>query len=346
MVLTALIQIASLFLTSGTAPARLDPPITAPASGHRVSRALVHQEGTLHFAGLVMFTTHANRDHISLRSVQTAARESVIAILPRVASLPHKHASPSAYTATPAAAPGSNFTGVEPHIAVMAFQPGAFVGTPQNWTVVTPLPVAGVPLLQYIVLNGEHLHVVSTDTNPADITKLKMALPKTPVGSGLQPPFQFPYSGAAAVFEIPSGTLIPCFGEAATGRYDTNLTVQNNGTFTIESDDMVPSARKSITFHGNAKVEVANVPELWFQSRTAMNDEAHYTVYCAMTGATQCQLTFPAYSVAQTIHGCSDNNMLMIPKELATETPAENARVKSSDKGQASDIFCSNTTWP
>lgn len=336
MVLTTLIQIATLFMTNGAAPV---PPRAIPAErlAHQ-STGIVTPPAMFHFVGLVMFTEVPDGTP-SARSAAPIELQPVhvVALMPSVKNWSHRHAlrlkDDQRYTTIETADPPD----VEDHLAVIAYEPNALISVTPNWNVVKPTQVDGVPYLHYIVLSGEHLRFVADDDYAPTLSEL--TLPKIIGGVSLQSTYQSPGSPTlAAVFEIPSGHLAACTGEATANRYDTKLTLRNHGTVRIETVD----GTKSITFHGDRTIELGNVPASWLATRQSTPDQSHFQVYCQMTGGgNHCQLSDPPPAT-----GCSDSNLRVTHPRPRRKAPSLAPKVSGNETVETSDIFCSTTTWP
>jgi len=343
MVLTTLIQIATLFLTNGAAsvPQRAIP---AERSRRHVVETNVTQTATFHFVGLVMFTEVPDETPAA-RSAELIEQRPlhVVALMPSVKNWSHRHAARQRNDQLSTTAVSVDSAAIEDHDAVIAFPPDALISHTPNWTVVDPTAnggaVSGVPNLNYIVLGGEHLRFVA-DNEPNAPRLRDLTLPKIQGGVSLQAAYtSLTTSTLAALFEIPFGSLKACTGEATQNqRYDTNLTLRNHGTVTIETVD----GTKGVTFYGDKVIELGNVPFSWLHDRAASSDASHVQVYCQMTGGgDNCQLgNFPV------VNGCSDANMRMSQPRPRRKAPSLAQKVTGNETVEASDIFCSNTTWP
>lgn len=284
---------------------------------------------TIHFVGLVMFTTQPIRTDTARIAVNATPYtvQQTVALMPKVLALPQQRARAGRSEVGPESALPIGGQHVEEHIALIAFKSCDLLAV-SGWEVKR----LDNDFL-YVQLNGDHVSFVVDGVNgPAKIDPNLRHV----VGSHLIAPYAAPYSGEAAVFTIPRGSLKACFskttGVVPQNRVDTQLTLANNGTLTIKTDV------KSITLTGNAVVAAANVPIPWAMTHTQTTSALpHYTVYCAMTGDTACVVPAPTAG----LDDC-DSGINLRPAggsgELSTRT------VPSSV--DSIDAFCSTTQWP
>jgi hypothetical protein len=267
-------------------------------------------KATLHFAGLVLFTSRAVRETNAVPINSSEVAHQVMAYMPSVKSGLHAHARQANFQQQ-----------VEDHTAVIAFNPGDLLAVSGGWQ--TQILRSN---LSYIELIGEHISFVADGANR--IAQIDSRLPHV---GGAQLLSQYRSApGAAAVFEIPYGKLSACMADVADHRVDTKLTLENHGTITIKADN-----GKSATFKGGATIRLANMPMAWLISMTgSANEASHYTVYCQMTGDTQCAMGALSSPISEV---CGDPSLVMLPP------PGVRIGTNST---QSSDVFCSNTQWP
>lgn len=309
---------------------------------------------TIHFIGLVLFTSQVIGPQTLVMETRTAVRESPAQVNTQRAATPDGGIQPQARVEPRAQVRPSNArpstpvpvnpqqvvailprvaprfvhgqqahsSRVETHTAMIVFEkedlvPSSMVGWVEQ-------PLKGN--FSYIELTGEHLSFVADGVNGVATRDQRLGK----AGGTLLPAYRPPYySGASGVFFIPRGTLTACVSSTpgVTGRIDTKLALKNLGTLTIKGPD-----KKSVTFKGDARVFVANVPFAWAKSQTQTTGGAsHHTVYCAMTGNTKCDATVVEPKVTGTpLASCNDGNM----------KTAEIFNVVTTD------VFCSNSQWP
>jgi len=193
-----------------------------------------------------------------------------------------------------------------------------------------------------IQLNGEHLNFVADGVNQAVNSNLALGH----VGGQLRPEYQPPaFSDAAAVFMIPVGDLRACGNVTGNPpivgpltRIDTELRLNNNGTFTIQA------GTKRLTVDGDATVVAADVPFAYADHHgLSHTGAAHYTFYCAMTGTSgACSAPMPSLSASNQILPCHDSSMVM------TGDPASRMELPTIPSGLnlLMDFACSNSQWP
>jgi hypothetical protein len=203
---------------------------------------------------------------------------------------------------------------MEPHLAMIAFQACDLIAV-SGWEV---KPLTGD--FRYIELKHD---AITFATNRANVQANRPQLGKVG-GKQLLAPYEPPYSGASAVFRIAEGKLTTCRAGVDHQRIDTRLALVNQGTLTIKGD-----GGKSVTFAGNATVHLLNVPWLWPPNPSTDADQKHYTVYCAMTGDTECDF------------------QKMRPDPLPDECVDPVFKTTGlSLELNAVDQFCSTTGWP
>jgi hypothetical protein len=281
-----------------------------------VSKTLVEQTATLHFGGLVLFTTLDVPQKAAGRPPQAIVdRPEVFAIMPRV-----ENHDPDAIHLHRLALSNQ----IAAHTAVIAFKlddvvPRSILG---GWTYEQLRPN-----LYAIELHGERLTFVTDGSNDAaryDALKL----PRVNGARQLDTAY-LSTTGAAAIFRIPIGALSPC---ASGTRVDTLLKLKNHGTITIKTD-----SNKSITFKGNAVVELANMPMSWLRTQTPdAAAEVHYEIYCQMTGVQGDDCRPP---VPQSATACEDQTLVMLPPPGVVATG-------TSGPTYLNNVFCSNSQWP
>jgi len=277
---------------------------------------LTQSTATFQFSGLVLFTTRdVSNPTQRVKMTQADVQQQLIAIIPNV-----KHGFIS-HT-------DDGQMSVEDHTAIIAFW-SCDLKAVTGWEVKQLRPN-----LLYIELTGERLHFVAdAPNNPAPFT---WGLAKVG-GAQLQPQFQTA-PGAAAVFDIPYGTFSACLADTADQRVDSKLTLNNYGTITIAAN-----GGKSLSLAGGAKAYIADMPMAWLINQTASADESsHYSVYCEMTGDTQCPP--PAFSQGNgPSSACGDPTFIILAPSGGGNTSQHRGPHPTS---QSADVFCSNTQWP
>jgi hypothetical protein len=270
----------------------------------------------IHFVGLVLFTTQTalHNPGKTVNSERSADDSPVVAIMPSVPG-----PDPLTFRLKNMESGGAETSSsghIEDHVALIAFKACDLMAF-SGWEV----KQLDSDFL-YIQLKHD---IISFAGDSASDTLQPPTLGH--LGGHLREPYGSPpYSGASAVFVIPNGKLTACKSDKAQGRIDTNLTLANHGTITINADG------KSITFAGNAEIVAMNVPWLWATLQTGQPGVKHYMVYCAMAPDSACHFE------------------TMKPNPLPSDQ-CDNPNFKTTSPSlpkalHAIDQYCSTTGWP
>lgn len=312
---------------------------------------------TVHFVGITLFIPPPPPMITRLTGTPQSSPAEFVAVMPNIPShivppenptaliapAPAEHKVTTARTAA-LDAPASPRTSplnsdVEHHEAFLVFTEQDLLDV-QGWEVKRlELGFLAIPL------QGEHLTFVNDAPDPAVNTTIALPHITNPSNpTNLRPEYQPPaYSDAAAVFEIPNGTLKPCAKDPGSwsSRIDVELTLTNHGTFTIRS------GKKSLTVNGNAIVVAANTPFEYVNEHTAhANGKPHNVVYCRMLTSGNCSAAMMApadFTISHPNGGpppCKDTNMAM-PNGQQRIVPAVPPTINS-----LMDYACSTTQWP
>jgi hypothetical protein len=303
-------------------------------------------QALLHFVGLCVFTTQPISTYqtanlpLARMAVPATSRSEVVVLLPKVGSgtMPHMPDMPA--TARTSAStrvryvvptPVPQTPVVEPHTALIAFRTRDLHVRASTGFAIEDLGRSG---FSYVKLNGEHITFQANGSNQA--ISLGKALPhikdvwnaNSDFIPGYKPPL---YSAAAAVLEIPAGTLNVCTGNTDShSRIDTEVTLNNDGVLVIYA-----GPTKKITLDGNALVIIANVPLLYATGQEAANNGPHYWAYCAMEAGTVNGCVAPRSTATDPIHRCQDPTMRTADDQQ--ELPPQVMLVS---------FECSNTQFP
>ena len=226
----------------------------------------------IQFIGIVLFSANVPGD------------PGVHAIVPRIEHAQHQHISFGATQAqniNPA-------PGVEDHAAVIIYRTEDRLSRAGNWKKDGTLKNGW----EFVELDGEQLQFLSNGVN--DVPVIPADLPRAFVSANgcLKPPslnnaFRGPlYKGAAAVVDIPYGTLDVCAtnNRSVTERVDTNLLLKNEGVLVIAAKNWAEPHAKTIALDGDAVVYVANVPPYYLFTGVEQPNpgEPHWEAYNAM----------------------------------------------------------------
>lgn len=291
----------------------------------------------------------------------SAARTAVAAPLPIQAVAPTTTATPPPQPRTAGAQPARRGPGlsssfasphVEDHIALLVFPASEYI-TNTNWS--TPITLPGDPSYKYVMLNGERIQFGTGIPNQApSLTdpKLPSLQALCPSMKSLNADFKPPYPGAAAVFDVPQGSVNAC--TIPNKRIDTEINLQSNGILTISSS--AARVRKEIQLKpdqsGTIKLIVANVPVSCLTkgyctapSPGAIDSVSHVHAYyamgdCRMAAANTISITAWANSTDQLP---SNHCTAYIPNAVGGFGMTG---PKSPPHVLATDFECSNTRWP
>jgi hypothetical protein len=161
-------------------------------------------------------------------------------------------------------------------------------------------------------------------------------------GPQLADGYQWPYSAAAAVFDLGRSVVTACMSGATTSnqdpitRVDAEVVLANAGTVTIKE-----TGGKSLTLRGDAFVVALNVPPPWALHHLAdpKSEKNHFKVYCAMTGDTDCEWPLMRPKIPPFPGPCTDTSNL----RPAGAPPPPDALPELT---KAADLFCSTSSWP
>jgi hypothetical protein len=313
--------------------------------------AFAAQTATVHFVGITLFIVPPPSVISGVRLGQESPSSEFVAIMPNIpshillaenptttaalAAPGHKvTTSRSAVTGEPVRANGMPLNGdVEHHEAFLIFQEQDLLDV-NGWEVKRlESHYLAIPL------HGEHLTFVSDAPNPPVNATLPLRHLTDPMNpTPLRPEYMPPaYSDAAAVFEMPNGTLKVCSKDPKAGaRIDVEATLKNNGTFTIRAGN------KSLTVAGSAIVVAAHAPFEYVN-----NHEVHATgmphniVYCRMLVSGNCSTAIRSLTIDSAGPGpCKDPSIFITGTERRIVPPVP------PDINQLADFACSTTQWP
>lgn len=313
----------------------------------------------IHFIGLVLFSTHVTNDpglHAILPAIHFEPpthgnpTQPVTAASSSSASPGVAHASPAApsSSASPGAAHASVSTNIEPHVALLIFHEDV-VANDSQWqasTIVSRFPQAAtLASWKYVKLTGEHItFIVDSPSNPR--AKLPPNMPRLPrlpgaTPTGLTSGYQWPYSKAAAVVDIPEGTLSACHATTiAAGRIDTRLTLNATGTLTIVAAKSGVVKTLVLNTSTNPTIYLVNVPPPRVKGTDAATaGDSHFRAYCSMIGKDQtgtCSRPSVAAN-AEPVLGCEP---VFFAPGSTTGGFLEVGPIFSAN------AECSNTQWP
>lgn len=251
-------------------------------------------EVIIHFIGLVLFSSEVTNDP-GLHAILPGIHHTVAN-----PTLRHEHrmhtvsTSPrtkvSSTTSTSLSGDSAN---IEPHMALLIFPSGIRDQTKSDW-MAAPLPSV-IPALagyEYVPLEGEHITFIA-DAPGNGAAQMPANMPKLPRANrgALKPEYQWPYARAAAVVDIPEGTLEMCKPPetVASGRIDTQLILQTTGKLTIVAVKAGAVKTLVIDTSRSPRIYVANVPPPRLQGApTTVSDlhlrDPHHYAYFRMIG--------------------------------------------------------------
>lgn len=259
---------------------------------------------------------------------------------------------------------------VEDHQAALIFETASYVGS-TNWKKYDLKVKKGETPFSYVLLDRDRVRFLTSGATNEVANLGDIQLPRLPeicsATSKLRRDFLPPYSGAAAVFDIPEGTLKACLSTArdspAAKRLDTKVRLKTEGQFVISASTMKQTKElrlKSKT--GKLNVAVANVPTRYLKGdyserpETAADGMPHVHAYYGMgDGNTSdctrtlkdwweteqpevepCDIPADFRGIGATPSGRPQQN----PVTMADGLPS------AVMKGVIYNFECSNTQWP
>lgn len=253
-------------------------------------------QAVIHFIGLVLFSTQVANDpglHAILPTIQhTVSNPDPTDHQNHQMQFSLARRSPA--HATPAGpAPAAVPANIEPHMSLLIFHKDLVPNNaPQQWnpsTILSKWPNAtALTDYRYVELAGEHItFLVDAPNNPPATLPTNMpkfSCPNT-TAPGLTPDYQWPYSKAAAVVDIPEGALSVCrVTKVADGRIDTRLVLNTGGTLTVYAQKAGVIKTLVLKTTGTPTIYVANVPPPRVDLTDKPNGDAHYYAYFKMIG--------------------------------------------------------------
>lgn len=251
---------------------------------------------------------------------------------------------------------------VEDHDAVLVFRTASYHPT-SNWG--TPEIIKGpngtkTPF-SFVRLDGDLVRFPSNSTTKTSLAGAKLPSLGEEVCpakmTALKAEYLPPYTGAAAVFELPQGTLTPCLSTTSQGkeRLDTKLVLTSPGSyFTVSANTM--KTRKELRLKatsGQVELLVANVPKRYLNgdtsviAETALNGMHHDHAYYEMgsTAAGSCNM-----NLEQWYQAMKNTNQLAGIQQCNMTGPSWKTAAGPSgqilDSVLAASFECSNTQWP
>jgi hypothetical protein len=342
----------------------------------------------IHFVGLCLFTSQVPNDcgnHVILPQViytdpsSWIASDAASAPKPVVASTRQSNAKPAAAPAAQPAVPGNAPSDhphvaatqigpavhfgpsphVEDHVAILAFPTASLApGSVVNWGTPIALPNTGTLAYSYVKLDGDRVRFeTNTNDNPiATLANVKLPpLQKLCGPNALTSPFLPPYEGAAAIFDLPVGTLNACM---AGQRVDTEVSLSSNGFLVISASTikMTKEIRLKPGPSGRVDLIVANIPKSCLTGActpkltTAIDGVSHAHEYYAMVGANSAACSsvgawisdpvnarlIPQSACVMSVPAAAGG--LGMEEHLSKNTPPPTTQVYNFE--------CSNTQWP
>ncbi|HYM60021.1 MAG TPA: hypothetical protein VEZ11_03920 [Thermoanaerobaculia bacterium] len=314
----------------------------------------------IHFVGLCVFTTQTRPAWTDLtaksvpssayareaptRPIQQTAVPYLVAVLPVV----------------------DTSSGIDSHKALIAFRQSQVV-LANGWK--PSLLRSDVPYdhdhLLFVELTKDQVSFVATGVNGPSLAGFPLTLPslkKLYTKPGLTPNMNADYTQAAsyvqaaAVFDLPVGSLNACMAGQNNTRFDTLLKL-NTDCFLL-----IVSGTKTLVLKAldnDDTVLVENLP--WGYAagdpKYAPSPTPHYHVYCDMVGVDGNTCTSTGFPKA-TDHGLASSTNSTAPitqcKYNAMNAPLERGRVTVGARGSkgpppgtaAASFECSNTQWP
>ena len=321
----------------------------------------------IHFIGIVLFSTQVSNDpglHAILPAIPPPALAPPI--------LQHGHHPAVAMAALEpspvAAVPAAPLT-VERHVAWLIFHKDVVANDSQWKTtkVVKTYPQATkLAAYRYVELTGEHIEFMGdTSNNPPALIPRNMPQFSCPTIFGLERGYQWPYSSAAAVVDIPEGTLSTC--RTGLGRIDSRLRLNTTGTLTIVAAKSGVVKKLILWTTHNPTIYLTNIPPSQLKGVAAAGTSAaHFQAYFEMIdriGFSSCSgaplvpqgappvpachpLLIPPISPAPPVADVRFARMLGRVRALFRPAPVAPNDIDVNVVFHAVNAECSNTQWP
>jgi hypothetical protein len=254
---------------------------------------------------------------------------------------------------------------VETHATAIIYETDSYLVN-TNW-IPHAIPTAtGETAYSYVLLDGDRVRFVTPGVTNPPASLANVVLPKLPqvctALTKLRRDYLPPYRGAAAVFDIPEGTVNSC---KSTGqhppygqRLDTKIAMQTTGTFVISASTMTTTKELRLKpgADGFIRVAVATVP-IEFLNATytpkppnAVDGLSHVHAYYAMGDGN------PS-TCSMTLKNWFDNNV--DPNDVADcnqQFSGTGKLIPGASRGpflpremidaMIYNFECSNTQWP
>jgi hypothetical protein len=295
------------------------------------------QQVVIHFIGLVMWTASVTND------------PGLHAILPRVH--PSVVLDTSGHHETHRIAA---FETIQKHTALLLFPQSAVVASQSTWKTQR---IADPQFLQpalhgyhQVALAGEQLTFLPSAPNPVPAA-MPTNIPKFSCPS--QPPlvagFQWPYSEAAAVVDVPEGELSVCEAQnVAPGRVDARLTLETGNTLTVIGSRS--GSVKTLVLNTSAPltIYVVNVPFARILDPTTFNEigDKHYYAYWAMVGHDKTSNCSGPPTRQGSVGPCGGNPPVFFRRPKPGTKPSRTDRHIGTNSAETANSECSNTGWP
>jgi hypothetical protein len=243
--------------------------------------------------------------------------------------------APGMHAVLPRIADGS---GIEQHVAILAYHGKACAKAP-----CPGVTLRGVPGYRYIPLDGGRVHFQVNGENPEPTAASLPPLPHLatccPNMGKLSGAFRGPsYEGAAAIVDIPAGTLTSCGAQiagmdASHKRIDTTLSLQSTGKTIVVSIVRNDAETTTLTLRADAAIIIANLPKPWVAGHRLdyhMTGTPHYQAYYGMGSGDG--------SACNSLENCSPIVPLCVDQAFLKTDGLIDPFTASSE--------CSNSQWP
>jgi hypothetical protein len=259
---------------------------------------------------------------------------------------------------------------VEDHQAALIFETASYVGS-TNWKKYDLKVKKGEKAFSYVLLDRDRVRFITNGATNETANLGDIQLPRLPqicdATSKLRRDFMPPYTGAAAVFDIPEGSLKACLSTArdkpAAKRLDTKIRLKTEDSFVISASTMKQTKElrlKSKT--GALNVAVANVPTRYLRGdysvrpETAADGMPHVHAYYGMGDGniSSCTRTLQDWwdTEQPDVEPCDIpvdfRGIGGTPSSRSQEAPFDVAGALPPKmlKGTIYNFECSNTKWP
>ncbi len=327
----------------------------------------------IHFVGLCVFSSQVPNDcglHVLLprvvySSFSTSATSRIESAPPaqlaggRVAPPQTKsqHEVSSLANATTSTQVPHDTPHVQDHVSLLVFSK-AFYASNLNWK---PTDLPGNTSYYYVRLDGDRVRFETHTKGNVAASLANLSLPHLQTEcchamQALNPGFLPPYTGAAAVFDLPEGSVSACLASTPdnNGRMDTEVTLNTSGSLVISASTMTVSKeiRLKTGPSGDIEAMVANVPVDFLNGiftepqLSAINGVPHVHAYYQMGDGNSASCATSLQAWLQQFGNTAGQCAMTILAPVAGRAVPGTAGKGPPPLTLGMNFECSNTQWP